>query len=231
MFQKKINKQAGLTLVELLVSMFIMVTITAVVVYNHKNFTDQLEITNLAYSIALSIREAQISGISVKTSSDETFQSAFGVHFNIGQSSNFLGDDTKFLSFVDLDGNSMYNSGGFYPGFENCGEPDDNEECTKVSEIGRGNFISRICYRGSGVNMTCLPSVKSVDITFLRPKPDAITRFRNSGGEDVPQDDKEAIICLESPQGRKRSIHVLKTGQISVRREACTAQTGGGGGV
>jgi len=219
-----LSSSKGLTLIELLVSMFIMGLMIGVVVYNHKNFVDNLEITNLAYAMALSIREAQIAGISVKIDPENNFSSAFGVHFNINdKTSSFRGNDKAFLTFADLNESEHYDEvHGFYSYFD-C-DIDNNEECVSVKEIGRGNYIYNICYRGTTANMTCSTSIKGVDITFLRPKPDANTRFRDKTGKiSTTHNDKEAIICLKSPEGRTKSVHVLKTGQISVRNEECSS--------
>ena len=216
-----LSSSKGLTLIELLVSMFIMGLMIGVVVYNHKNFVDNLEITNLAYATALSIREAQIAGISVKIDPENNFSSAFGVHFNIGSNPSFQGNDKAFLTFADLNESEHYDEA---PGsYFDC-DINNNEECVSVTEIGRGNYIYNICYRDNSADMTCPTNIYGVDITFLRPKPDANTRFRGKVGNIIStHNDKEAIICLKSPEGRTKSVHVLKTGQISVRNEECSS--------
>lgn len=241
--KKNQNLESGITLIELLVSIFIIILITSVVVFNHRAFTDKLEITNLAFDIALTIREAQVSGIAVEQAPEGGFENAFGVSFFIrtqpGGDSEWHGDvnnDKIFIRFIDFDsegdnGFLMYN-GGY-----NC----TDSECLEKVEIGRGNKISNICYRNGG-NLKCGSPMRSeprgVDIAFLRPKPDASIKFRNAGGEYLstgdegePLDNLEAVICLESPLGRKKSVHVLPTGQISVQDgEGCFTPGGGPGG-
>src|SRR3989344_1700844 len=108
--QKKENPLAyksGFTLIELLVSIFIIGVIASVTVYNHREFTDSLEITNLAYTMALSIREAQISGTSVKAGLSGDFDKAYGIHFNINDPDdpNFPGRNTAYILFSDVNGN------------------------------------------------------------------------------------------------------------------------------
>lgn len=235
--KKNQNLESGITLIELLVSIFIIILITSVVVFNHRAFTDKLEITNLAFDIALTIREAQVSGIAVEQAPDVGgFENAFGVRFFIGTGGTG-GNDKAFIRFVDLEG-----ANGLYDGDFDCSP--SSPECLEKIEIGRGNKISHICYRKDNQNLKCGSPIRGVpggvDISFLRPKPDALTKFLNRSGnhmesdpdgEDEGLDDREAVICLESPLGRKKSVHVLPTGQISVQDgEGCLTPGGGPGG-
>ncbi len=228
---------AGITLVELLVSIFIIMTITAVVVYNHRAFTDNLEITNLAFDIALHIRESQVEGIAVRPGPTEQFQNAFGVYFFIGNG----GNSSAFIRFVDLNDGGLGDPDGLYNGgFDYCA---GSEECLNQIDIGRGNRISHICWKDNNGDFRCrrphptAPSSppKGVSITFLRPKPDATIKFLNNGGqlcgdEECDDSKREAVVCLESPLGKKKSVHVLPTGQISVQNgEGCVSGGVGGG--
>lgn len=223
-FSKKFN--AGLTLAELLVSIVIIGLITSVVVFNYRDFNDNLEIGNLAYDLALSIRDAQVSGGAVRGFGGG-FDYAYGVHFNISfQQPDFMGDNKSYINFIDLypsntipPGNGEYDANlGGYPGFLSCGEA-QNLECLQIIDIGRGNFIEKICYRNVNGNLQC-NNVGSADLTFLRPKLETNLIFRRENGNPINQaKNKEAVICLASPSGRQKSIHILKTGQISVEDE------------
>ena len=77
MFNKKIHtgflklRSRGFTLYELLISMAIIVLVAGIVIYNHKRFETDIEITNVAYRVALELRQAQVYGISVKQFSGE----------------------------------------------------------------------------------------------------------------------------------------------------------------
>ena len=68
-----------------------------------------------------------------------------------------------------------------------------------------------------------------MDVTFIRPRLDATTKFLTYGGNEEEDGNagREAVICLESPQGGKKTIHILPTGQISVREENCLATSPG----
>lgn len=223
--QKRILKKTGFTLVELLVSIFIIGLISSVAVYSHREFNDNLEISNLAYTMALSIREAQVSGGAVRgfeTGSGVSFNYAYGIHFNPSGTNQFTGDNKAFALFVDISKDKIYGEPlpPNYPGFTLCGDPANNPECLNVTEIGRGNLIKKVCVRDSGV-LTCDPvSIGGVDLTFFRPKLDTVIRFRQTTNGQIigAYDDgnEEAIICLISPLGREKSVHILPSGQISV---------------
>ncbi len=109
----------GFSLVELIVSIAIITLITGVVLARYGSFNSTILLTNLAYDIALSIREAQVLGISVRGEAG-VFVSAYGVHFTEG---------TSYLLFIDSDDSGTYDSG---------------EEISSYS-IGQNNAVIDLC--------------------------------------------------------------------------------------
>jgi len=91
----------GFSLIELIVSIAIIAVITAVVLAQYGSFNSITLLNSLAYDVALSIREAQVLGISVR-GDDGAFSSAYGMHFTSG--------DTYML-FVDRNDDGNYDSG------------------------------------------------------------------------------------------------------------------------
>ncbi len=75
--------KSGFTLVEMLVVVAIFTIISAVALFNQTKFSSDMVITNLAYEIALEVRQAQTYGIGVRNSSNDAsnFQYGYGVHF------------------------------------------------------------------------------------------------------------------------------------------------------
>src|SRR3989344_6847475 len=72
------------TLVELVVVLAIFTLISSVVLANHSRFNGSVLLGSLAYDIALSIREAQVYGLSVKqhtVAGVGQFQIGYGIHF------------------------------------------------------------------------------------------------------------------------------------------------------
>lgn len=187
--------QKGFTLVELLVSLGIFTVITTIAVVNNSQFNSSILLTNLAYEVGLSVRQAQFYGIAVKRDSTSGFDAGYGIHFDL------------------TDPRSYYL-------FEDRGTKDhicDVTECAASNlvegfKLVKGNYISKICVDGSlGLACTSAGGFQKVDISFVRPNPDAyITKDSLSGNY------AKAEICIASPAGTKRRVIVESTGQISV---------------
>lgn len=178
----------GFTLVELLVSIAIFTVITTVAVFNHATFNSSVLLTNLAYEIALSVRQAQFYGIVVRQTAAGAFDSGYGIHFDLAQSS------TNYRLFEDKPPqNHVYDSG------------EDVESFT----IQKGNRISRLVV----TTLSGTTSKNNVDISFIRPNPDTYIRYDSLAGNRGTK----LEICVSSPTGAlKRKITVEETGQISV---------------
>lgn len=191
---KMTAKNAGFTLVELLVSIAIFAVVTSVAVVNHTDFNGSVLLTNLAYEIGLSVREAQIYGITVKgTALDATkFDSGYGMRFD-------MSTPTRYYLFEDR------TPPDHYCDMSECGAIYDN--VIETFYIQRGNRISRICVDGD-----CSPTI--LDISFVRPNPDAYIRVNGTSFG-------KAEICVLSPvAGTARKVVVESTGQISVATNA-----------
>jgi prepilin-type N-terminal cleavage/methylation domain-containing protein len=187
--QKYYKKEGGFTLIEMLVSIGIFVMVTTIAVYNHGRFNSSVLLTNLAYEIALSVRQAQFYGITVKAPSSSTlFDSGFGVHF--------VSNATNYILFEDKTSvNNFYDSG----------------EMLETFNIKKGNKIGKICLTlTSGGTVDC--SLTSVDISFIRPNPDSVIK----SPEDPFNAYYKAEVCVQSAQATFRKIIVDVPGQISV---------------
>jgi len=193
----KTKDNSGFTLIELLISVSIIVIITGVVLANHNRFNSTIFLGNLAYDIALSIREAQIFGLSVKEFKS-SFKLGYGVHFD-------LADNKSFILFADLDRDQLYDdplTGG-------------TDEVVEKLNITRGNKISLICATPVGGVSACSGNngPTKLDISFLRPNPEAVIK-----NPDLPGIQYErARIVVSSVDGDTREVLVESTGQISVQ--------------
>ena len=178
------------TLVELLVSIAIFTVITTIAVVNNSQFNSSILLTNLAYEIGLSIRQAQVYGITVKqTSLDPTkFNSGYGIHFDL------TADSKSYILFED-----SKLSGGEVDHEYGSGDTD-----IETFRIQKGNSISNIYINGANRS--------DVDITFLRPNPNAYIKYAEGGNNYY----STAEICIKSPQGTMRKVVVESTGQLSV---------------
>lgn len=181
---------SGFTLVELLVSIGIFTIITTVAVFNHAQFNNSVLLTNLAYEIALSVRQAQFYGITVRqsTASPGAFDSGYGVRFDLGVS------NTQYSLYEDRPPqNHVYAS----------------SELLETFKIQKGNRISKILVTNSSGTVST-PSI--VDISFIRPNPDTYI----TAGDLVTPYYAKAEVCVTSPSNVNRMIVIESTGQISV---------------
>ena len=181
---------AGFSLLELMVVIGIMGIIASVSLFNYSSFNSELALTNLAYEIALTVREAQIFGGSVKvsgTGSGGSFDLAYGVYFDKSL-------PNQFISFIDRNENMKYDAG---------------EETSKHS-LSRGNTIAEICRIKQSDNLNQCGE-NFAHVTFLRPSLDARIELNN---QNPPF--KGVVVTLKAPDGKTRAIGIQKTGQISV---------------
>jgi prepilin-type N-terminal cleavage/methylation domain-containing protein len=191
----------GFTLIELLICIAIFVVITSIAVWNNNAFNSSILLTDLAYEVALSVRQAQVFGITVKAPSSCTtsgcpsgFTSGYGVDFNtLGTVS--MSSSTNYVLFEDVGPNPthIYN--------QSRGDADiDN------FAIGRGYSIRQLCVPGFSSH------INTLDVSFIRPEPEAFVSV--NGTAAVPE---EADIFVQDPTDKfQREIVIEPTGQISV---------------
>ena len=150
-----VNK--GFSLVELLVTMGIMAIIMGALFLNYGAFTGRIDLENLAYEIAIVLRQAQVYGVAVKETKIGTEE--FPIY---GVNVEFLGDPdlgTKifdlFADIVPPGGDGQYN--------------DPLQEHVETFTIERASYISAI----RGCTSSCV-DLSRVAITFARPNLQAI---------------------------------------------------------
>jgi prepilin-type N-terminal cleavage/methylation domain-containing protein len=210
----------GFTLMEMIVVLAIISIITAVVLSGNSQFDKSLTITDTAYTVALSVRQAQSYGLSSRTYSGST-NAAYGVHFGAVPV-------TTYTLFADIFPAAPGSSSAFCPGhLAAAGSPDAKAgnclydaasgEMAQTFTFGRGFTISSICGH-SGVTLKCSPTLTGIDILFLRPNTDSIVTGYTSGGP-IPLSD--AQITLSAPGGASRYICVTSVGEVSVSATTC----------
>ncbi len=176
----------------------IIVVISSIMLVNNNRFGGVIQLENLAYDVALSVRQAQVYGISVQRYGGDDFSSGYGMHFD-------LADVQHYELFADIDKDGFFDA-------EN--PPPDGENVSPSPYTIRSGFeISDLCTTAlSGVE-NC--EISKVDMVFKRPEADAY--IRSDGNSAL---EKSARITLKSPRGDIMSVVVENSGQISVRRGA-----------
>jgi prepilin-type N-terminal cleavage/methylation domain-containing protein len=187
----------GFTVIELIVVAAIVTIISALILANNTKYGARVLLQNLAYSIALSVRQAQVYGISVHSAGANIFNVGQGIHFDSNASTYYTFADTSPT-------NGVYDSG----------------EEVKTMSIGNGFKVSTLCI-GSPV----CANVTSINIIFIRPEPDAWINPTGCLAANPPTTSSEtcltssaaAQITVLSPKGDTKKIIVSQNGQISVQ--------------
>lgn len=182
------------SLIELLVVMAIFSVISLIVLVNHSRFNSSVLLGSLAYNIALSVREAQVYGVSVQQFGS-SFQVGYGVH---------LAGNSSYIFFADRNTppNKQYDSA--------------TDAVIKNYSLNRQHSIARFCGVTSTDVWHCSDDnvpITFLDIVFLRPDPDAYMKSDQFDGYS------RAVITVRSNSGEERVVTVASTGQIAVANE------------
>jgi prepilin-type N-terminal cleavage/methylation domain-containing protein len=218
-FKKKQNLQTnrGFTLVEMAVVTAIFAVLTTIVMVRYGDFTSNMLVTNMAYEIALELRQAQVFGLGSRGYDNPTgnteFSRPYGVFINLSDSAPKQADRVYF--FVDLNANSA-------PGYGQCNATNGsgicsciNDECLSQKPLQRNIRITEIRTDTTDNDGTCeADNVDQLAITFKRPSPEAHIERQATNRDDYTF----AQIKVEAPASGVKPSYVLvrKTGQISV---------------
>lgn len=216
----------GFTLVEMLVVLSIVVIITVIAITGQGTFNRSLILTDTAYTVAFSIREAQTLGLSSRVFTNaanvSTTNAGYGIRFD-------RTTPTAYVQFSDVypvaPGSTQ---GGQCPGHTspqgtpdarpgNCLYDPTQGELVRTYALNRGFTISSFCgTSASGTTQICSGTqIDTLDIVFMRPSTNAVIFGKSSSGTVYPL--SNAVIHLRSPDNAsERCITVTKVGQISV---------------
>jgi Tfp pilus assembly protein FimT len=149
------NSSSGFGLVELLVSITIVTIIVGTIVMRQNSFNSAVLLRNQAYSIAMDIRDAQMSSISVSNEAGiNNFRVPIGVYF----SSHSL-NNQKYQVFKDLNNNGRYDGTG-----EDFGPVRLLDPRFEISNISVGNRVD-ISFKRPNFDAIIEPSASNVEIT------------------------------------------------------------------
>ncbi len=201
----------GFSLVELIVVIGIVGVMSMIILNGSAKFDNSILLTNLSYEVALSIREAQFSGLNVKefkSGSSSEFDTGYGVDFyktNADSSTNI----NDYILFADVIPSGLLVGDLIYTGNSNGGA-----EFVKKYSTKKGNYIETFCGILASTGAEECSNVAGgptyLNVVFVRPNPDA--NFKSSTGSVY----KAGKIYLKSPQGNRRAIRVESSGQIMV---------------
>lgn len=183
---------SGFSLVEFIVIISIFSVMAGISLFNYSGFNTNVSLNNLAHDIALTIRQAQVYGISA-TEAGSSLVQIRGVHFTYGNGQYA----PTFRIFVDADGNSnsvIFNT-----------PPDVVLDDVSITT---NDIISVIEY-GSSPSATAVCTNDFV-IAFQRPNPDPLIFCGQTPSQF-------ARITVQSGNGQRiQYIEIWPTGQIVV---------------
>lgn len=214
----------GFTLVEMMVVLAIITVITTVAITGQAAFNRSLILTDTAYTIAFSIREAQTYGLSSRAA-NSLYNAGYGVRFStVTPKSYVLFADTSPASPGSTQGNLC--PGHTQPSTSPDSHPGDciydasatPAELVRTYTLNRGYTIQRFCGTeiSSPYATKCSTThFETMHISFMRPATEATIFGRTSSGVLMALTD--ATIYLRSPDGAaERCVYVSRVGQISV---------------
>lgn len=211
------KKQAGVTLIELMVVLGIVALVSSVLLFNYSDFSTNISIRNLSQEVALAIRKSQTYATSVQgvslSGGDRSYPS-YGIVFSLeANSSPYLPTSKRFISFADIPAtgeslpNKIYDSAG-----SECGNVAYMSECLESISITSADTLFAI-----ETDATGRISSGTVSITFRRPSPDAIICFIPSGESAcLPDTISYVSLYFKSAKDLVRKVSVWNTGQINV---------------
>lgn len=198
--EKNKSKKGGYTLVELMVVVGIFSLLTSIVLFNQAKLNSTILVTNLAYEVGLTVRQAQTYGISVSAANPTggQFSGAYGLYFASSSPS-------QIFLFNDANGDGFRTSSA-------------EDVSVYTIQNQRGNGVAALCI-DPVAGSKCPGSsalVSNVNIVFKRPNPEALLTYTNGSGTHYVQQGLVQIV-LNTPQGDDcRSVFVYQTGAVSV---------------
>lgn len=207
---KRASVPRGFTLVEMLVVLAIIIMITAIVINGQSTYNRSILLTDTAYTVAYSIRQAQSLGLASRGTS-----AGGSVISNAGYGVRFAGT-TGYTIFADIGGVDVLSTAVCPIGVTgtpeakpgNCKYDSGTDRIVQSYTFSRGYTIGNICGK-SGSTLTC--SLSSLDVVFMRPETRAILIGPSN------QSFTCAEVHVRPPTGSEiRVVRVSQLGEISV---------------
>lgn len=215
------SHKRGFSLVELLVVLAVIGTLSVIVAVSESSFSSSVTLSNTAYDVALSLRNAQLYSTGSKAIAGSAVNAEYGMHFQMGSSTATLFRDITIKDNPAIPAFMSWNNNchrvqdvtlpDALPG--DCGY--DNPAHEKVTDFALGNsvYVKRAYTWGYAATDFQSPIV---DIVF--PRRDTTAHFSMGFGTNVSWRGlaDSACIVLGTPDGSERDVVITSAGQITV---------------
>jgi hypothetical protein len=190
----------------------IIILMSTYILLQQSKFNSSTLLRSLAYSVALSVRQAQVYGTSVRESAvgSGVFASGYGVNF-------VLSTPTQYTLFPDLPSGAVPGNGQYDSSTE--GPPKGT-----VFKIANGYTLSKFCAQETTGTMRCTDSgvgaINRLTVYFRRPNTDACISTDSAPSvcaQGATAAYNTAYVQVQSTRSSdSRVIKMTTTGQITV---------------
>ncbi|MDE1965975.1 MAG: prepilin-type N-terminal cleavage/methylation domain-containing protein [Patescibacteria group bacterium] len=209
---------SGFTLIEMLVVLAIIVIITSLALSGQSAFNQTLLLTNAAYDLGITVRQAESYGISSRSftaGGQATTNAGYGIDFSNADlhSYTLFADIARPIAPPTWCPTGVAGTPTAKPG--DCLFEASSNETVDTYTFTRGFSFSKFCGRAlnTGATLCSGSGLDTLDVVFVRPNTEAILTGRKGG---AAWQLSNAIVYLTSPAGGVRCVTVTDVGQISV---------------
>ncbi|MBP6860131.1 MAG: prepilin-type N-terminal cleavage/methylation domain-containing protein [Candidatus Pacebacteria bacterium] len=212
----------GFTLIEMLVVLAIIVIVTGIAIGGHASFGRTLSLNNAAYSVALTLREAQTYGFTSRgyTGIQNT---GYGVSFSSATGFSLFADTYPAVAASATPdqppGNGRYDAGVAPSGCPGA-------ECVTNYTLNNGYSVAKFCVKPESATSDWICNTTStltkMDIVFKRPESDARISGRLGSSDSGWSDEYvRACVSVAGSSGDTRTVSISEAGQIAVSNGVC----------
>lgn len=199
--------QRGFTLVEMIVVLGIIVGITAIVMNGQSTYNQSLILSDTAYTVAFSVRQAQSLGLSSRAAGGIS-DAGYGVHFDLGSSYTIFADTARGLPAPVNAWCPLGTAGTPEAKPGNCRYDSAGDTVVQSYSFSRGFRIVTLCAT-SGGSRSC--NHQGLDVVFMRPETRAILTDSNGSPYSCVE------VHVRAPTGNAtRIVRVSQLGEVSV---------------
>ena len=174
------------TLVESLVTIFIIALLSLIILPNYSSTSQQLALQRSAFKLAQDIRRVQEMAMSAQEFEGEIPDGGYGIYLRTVPPKP---PQTSYILYADKIYNRKYDSG-----------------------VGAGETIEQINFE-KGIKIL---SINGNHLNVIFTPPDPIVFFTDAEGENLNLDEISIVICLISDESKTKTITINKAGLINI---------------